>query len=46
MYANPGSVFFFVQVTISAILTVVYRFRRALGAALGRREERDSDPQR
>lgn len=41
MYTDPGSGLFLFQVVLAGVLTVAYRFRRALGSFFGSR--RDSD---
>jgi hypothetical protein len=44
MYTDPGSGLFFLQVIAAALLTVGYRFRRAMSAFLRNRRKSDSDP--
>jgi hypothetical protein len=44
MYTEPGSGLFFLQVLAAALLTVGYRFRRAVSSILRNRRKNDSDP--
>jgi hypothetical protein len=40
MYTNPGSGLFFLQIMIAACLTFGYRFRHAVSALFGKKQDR------
>jgi hypothetical protein len=43
VYTDPGSGLFLIQIASAVVLTVSYRFRRAIAALFGRKKPADSD---